>query len=75
MLKNWNWMRVLRLTLGTAAVAQGMFYHNTPAVFIGGILLAQAVFNMGCCGIGACTVPALTKKQDLNKPAEYEELV
>lgn len=74
-LKGWNWIRIFRLAVGTAALVQGILYRNNVLWMMGGFLLVQAVFNMGCCGVGGCAVPSSPKKQDLKKPAEYEEVV
>ena len=77
LLKGWNWVRIFRLVVGIAALAQGIMYHNNVLWMMGGFLLVQAVFNMGCCGIGGCAVPAreAAKNQESNKPVEYEEFV
>ena len=77
LLKGWNWVRVFRLVVGTAALVQGILYHNNILWMMGGLLLVQAVFNMGCCGIGGCAVPAKSqsKNQESIKPIEYEEVV
>lgn len=77
LLRGWNWIRIFRLVVGGAAVIQGILYVNHPLWMMGAVLLIQAVFNVGCCGVGGCAVPSksLIKKQELNKPADYEELV
>jgi hypothetical protein len=73
MLQNWNWVRALRLVFGVALLAQGFFYHELPAIAIGGILSTMAIMNTGCMG-GACSVPV---KKVINplKETEYEEVV
>jgi hypothetical protein len=47
-------MRILRLVLGGVAIVE---YFSTPEpllLFIGGVFLVQGIFNLGCCGAGAC---------------------
>lgn len=73
MLQNWNWFRVIRLIFGVALVAQGFYYHELPAIAIGGILSAMAIMNTGCMG-GACSVPIKKVNKSL-KETEYEEVV
>ncbi len=75
LLRGWNWIRIFRLVVGTAALVQGIMYHNNVLWMMGGFLLVQAVFNMGCCGVGGCAVPPSVKKQDLTKTIDYEEVV
>lgn len=75
LLKGWNWIRVFRLVVGTAALVQGILYHNNVLWMMGGLLLVQAVFNMGCCGVGGCAVTPSAKKQDVTKTVDYEEVV
>ena len=77
LLKGWNWVRVFRLVVGIAALVQGILYHNNVLWMMGGLLLVQAVFNMGCCGVGGCAIPAKSqsKNQESTKPIEYEEVV
>jgi hypothetical protein len=72
MLHNWNWMRAIRLVIGVALLVQGFFYHELPAIAIGGILSTMAFMNIGCMG-GACSVPVKKVKQPL-KETEYEEV-
>lgn len=49
-------MRLLRLGMGIAAIAQGIA-SPTPLLWVlGAVLLVQAFLNIGCMG-GACAVP------------------
>ncbi len=77
LLKGWNWIRIFRLVVGTAALVQGILYHNNVLGMMGGLLLVQAVFNMGCCGVGGCAVPSKSqaKNQEPIKSIDYEEVV
>ena len=55
-LKQWNGMRLIRLSIGIAAIVQG-FNSPTPFLWvIGAVLVIQAFMNIGCMG-SACAVP------------------
>ena len=62
------------LTAGTAnaqSAADGIRIAPTAAAFFG----MQAVFNIGCCGIGTCQPGTkATAAPDLNAPVTYEEI-
>ena len=71
-INGWNVMRVIRLALGIAALVQGFLQKENLLVVAGMWILFSAVFNVGCCGSGGCTIQTHAKK-----PANevvYEEL-
>jgi hypothetical protein len=57
LLTGWNFGRLLRL--GLAIVVLVEFSRNPDWLLgvLGFILLAQAFFNVGCCGVYGCEVP------------------
>ncbi len=68
-------MRLIRLSLGAYLFAVGMTNGEYGFGFLGLFFALQAVFNVGCCGISACstnsTTPATTKE---NSIIDYEEV-
>ena len=71
-INGWNVMRVIRLALGIAALVQGFLQKENLLVVAGLWILFSALFNVGCCGSGGCTIQTHAKK-----PANevvYEEL-
>ena len=69
----WNFMRALRLVLGTAILIQGLIYKDTFAIVLGAAFSGMALANIGCCGVSGCAVsppPANGKVEDV----EYEEV-
>ena len=71
-INGWNVMRVIRLALGIAALVQGFMQKENLLVVAGMWILFSALFNVGCCGSGGCTIQTHAKK-----PANevvYEEL-
>lgn len=67
-------MRLLRLGLGTAIVVQSVMAHEIVMVIVGLLFTGMAVFNIGCCGMGACSTP-VQRRQAPAKDIEYEEVV
>lgn len=50
----WYWMRWLRLGLAVLIIIQAIMLYDWMFAAIGGVLLVQAVFNVGCCAGGSC---------------------
>lgn len=72
-LSNWNFMRVMRLGLGIAITVQSALAHETIMTAIGLLFTSMAIFNIGCCGVGACSTPVRKSNQPLND-IDYEEV-
>ncbi|MDH6309494.1 uncharacterized membrane protein HdeD (DUF308 family) [Dysgonomonas sp. PFB1-18] len=53
-LKNWNLIRIVRLLLGIAAIIYSITSKNYIFLFLGGMLLFQAIMNISCCGSERC---------------------
>ena len=57
MLKNWDFMRLLRAGLAGWAFLEAFRTGEMLLLLPGGLLAMQAVFNVGCCGSAACAAP------------------
>ena len=66
-------MRVIRLGLGIAIIVQSALAHETTMIVIGILFTSMAIFNIGCCGVGACSTP-IRKNNHPAKDIEYEEV-
>lgn len=74
LLSNWNFIRVLRLLMGIAIIVQAVLARDIMFGIAGALFTVLAIFNMGCCGSGACYTPV--KKDAANKKEIiYEEVV
>jgi uncharacterized membrane protein HdeD (DUF308 family) len=51
---NWHFMRILRLVLGGIAISQYFSMPDPLLLILGGVFVVQGIFNIGCCGAGAC---------------------
>lgn len=50
-----NWLRIIRFAFGGFALIDGLIHKSYLGIFIGAILLYQAIKNVGCAG-GSCAV-------------------
>jgi hypothetical protein len=68
-MKELNWVRILRITMGTLLLGSYLFYSESIFILLaGGILLAQGILNVGCptfVGNSSCKGP--------EKPVEYNK--
>ena len=69
-----NWVRILRLAAGAAAVYQAIAAHNTVLGIIGAILLVQGIFNIGCCGTACSTTMLHSKTAPVRGEIKFEEV-
>ena len=65
LLKNWNWMRIVRLLLGVAILVSGIAELDYLAITVGIIFTVLPIFNISTCASGACNSGACGI--DLNK--------
>ena len=56
-LRNWNFMRVLRLALGIYIIVQGVVENQWLFVALGGLFSLMPWLNIGCCGTSGCNTP------------------
>ncbi|MES2519395.1 MAG: hypothetical protein V4585_14880 [Bacteroidota bacterium] len=74
-LKNWDFMRILRLGMGLWIIYSS-FTDRQPLIgLLGTFFVYQAIMNVGCCGSGGCSIPT-AKIDDKNqlKDVDYEEV-
>lgn len=55
MLKNWNFMRIVRLVIGIVIIVQGIEYNEWMFVVLGGLFALMPLLNIGCCSTGNCS--------------------
>lgn len=72
-LSNWNIIRILRLVLGLAIIAQAVVLKDTFLGVAGLLFSTMAVFNIGCCGTSGCAVPAKRSDKTI-EDITYEEV-
>lgn len=73
MITGFNWIRLIRLVAGGAIIYQAVIMNNTVLGVIGGILLLQAIFNVGCFG-ASCTQPVNRSASSTIDEIKYEEI-
>jgi hypothetical protein len=72
-LYNWNFFRALRLILGIIIIVQAVMSREWIFGIAGLFFAGMALFNQGCCGTGACSIP-IKKDLTINKEITYEEV-
>jgi hypothetical protein len=72
-LKNWNFMRLLRLALGIIIMVQGALSKEWIFVAMGALLTLMPLLNMGCCSTSGCNTP-IAKSNKKTNDITYEEL-
>lgn len=73
-LNNWHAMRWLRLLMGAMILSAACEQKDVTIGLLSGVLIVQAVFNLGC-GVQGCAVPpARNKMRTETVDAEYEEI-
>ena len=65
-LKNWNFMRFLRLGMGIYIVVIGVQENNFWFVALGAMFSLMPLFNIGCCGVSSCSVPNRKSAKNTN---------
>ena len=73
-LRNWNFMRFVRLGVGIAIIVQAVIFKDLTMGIAGILLTSMPVFNFGCCGVSGCNAP-VHKKEQTTKEITYEEVV
>ena len=72
---NWHIMRIIRLILALAIIVQSWYMKDTTTAMLGLLLLASAVFNVGCCGPSGCATSIHSSKKSQGENTTYEEVV
>lgn len=58
LLTNWHIARLLQLAMGLTSLSYGIYIKDSIYIFVGLILLLQAVFNISLCGAAGCGTPS-----------------
>ncbi len=72
-LRNWNFMRVLRLALGIYIIVQGVIENQWMFVALGGLLSLMPLLNIGCCDASGCNTP-VSKSNKKVEDITFEEI-
>lgn len=73
--RNWNIIRIIRLVLGIAIIAQGARSGQWSLLLVGILFAAMPIFNIGCCAGGNCTVPPpKANKANTANDISYKEI-
>jgi hypothetical protein len=67
-------MRWMRLGLGIVITVQSIYIHEIAMIAIGVLFTSMAVLNIGCCGVGGCTIPN-RKNSVSTKDTDNKEIV
>lgn len=73
LLKNWNFMRVLRAALGIYILVQGIQTGVWLYILLGGIFSLTALLNVGCCATGNCSISPPQKTNEA-EDVKFEEI-
>lgn len=73
-LANWNFIRIFRLLLGLAVIAEGIRSHEMLYALAGGLLTFMAFTNTGCCGPAGCSIQPPQQKTNAVTDVEFEEV-
>ena len=73
-LKNWDFMRVLRLAMGIYLIVQGIQVQEWLFVAFGGVFALMPLLNIGGCGASTCNNPSVPKRNKKIEPVSYQEV-
>lgn len=71
--RNWNFMRVMRLALGIYVIVQGAMLNEWLLVGLGGLFTLMPLMNVGCCGASGCSTP-IRRSHQRTEDITYEEI-
>lgn len=72
-LKNWNFMRLLRLAIGISMIVYGIIQTFWMIVGIGILYSFMTIMNISACGVGSCPTSPI-KNQNNKDEITYEEI-
>lgn len=72
-LKQWNFMRLLRLVIGIAILIQGIQTGEWIWIAAGAVFSLMPLLNIGCCGTTTCA-PTRSKPGRSEETISYEEV-
>lgn len=72
-LRNWNFMRLLRLALGIYIIVYGIQLSQWWFIVIGAYFTLMPLLNIGCCGSNSCKTPYV-KGNNKSEDITYDEI-
>ena len=72
-LKNWNFVRLLRLAMGVFLTVEAIKSGMWLLVAVGVVFVVMPLFNVGCCANGSCNVPT-SRSNNNSDEVDYEEI-
>lgn len=72
-LKQWNFMRTLRLALGILIIVQGIIAKEWLLAGLGGLFSLMPLMNTGFCGVSGCSTP-IPRNNKKTEDTTYEEV-
>jgi hypothetical protein len=72
-LRNWGFMRVLRLALGIFIIVQGVVVGDWLFVGAGVLFSLMPIMNMDCCSASGCNTPVSKSRKKVGD-ITYEEV-
>ncbi len=72
-LRNWDFMRALRLAMGIFIVVQGILTAEWLFIILGALFSLLPLLNIGCCGSAGCNIPVV-KSSKKTEGTTYEEI-
>ena len=73
-INNWTLPRILRVIIGMVIIGEAVSRAEVITGIAGAIFTGMGIFNIGCCGSGACYTPVRNSKKN-SKDISYEEVV
>lgn len=73
----WNFMRILRVSMGLIALMFAFKDQDYILGIAGGLLVVMGVMNIGCCGVNGCSIKVnnSSKNKSAIEDVKYEEVV
>lgn len=72
--RDWNVIRIIRLLLGIAIIAQSVRSGHWALMIAGVLFSLMPIFNIGCCAGGNCSTPVGKVKRTESSDIIYEEI-
>lgn len=72
-LKNWNFMRILQLTLSIFIIVQGFQINDRILILLGALFSLMPILNKGCCNANKCQATSSTTESTKNE-IQFEEI-
>ncbi|HRD57337.1 MAG TPA: hypothetical protein PK504_04775 [Ferruginibacter sp.] len=73
-LRNWNFMRFLRLAMGVFIIVQGVQTQQWLFIILGALFTLMPLLNVGCCAASGCNAPIRSGNKTMPEEINYEEV-